>query len=380
MYLIEENEEILMNVLFSPVTLGDYKLKNRIFMAPLTRGRAVDHGIPNALMANYYSQRASAGLIITEATAVAKKGLGWLNAPGIFNDKQQAGWQKIAQAVHEKNGHIFVQLWHMGSIVHPDFIEGEPPVSSSAVKQQGSLTTPKGRDRGFAVPKSLTKNEISEVISQFVDAAKRAIEAGLDGIEIHAANGFLIDQFTRDSINKRADEYGGSIENRLRFMIEIVTAVVAEIGSGKVGIRISPSNNVWGISDSTPMETFSQAVTRLNAFNLAYIHILEPRPADDNLIENDDYLTPILREKYRGKLIINGGYSEESANNALNNKEAEAVSFGIPFIANPDFVDRLKSNTEISQADSKTFYTDSSKGYDDYPTMDFIDKKFAQVS
>jgi len=353
-----------MTKLLTGITLGDYQLKNRVFMAPLTRGRAVDGGIPSKIMADYYAQRASAGLIIAEATAVNKKGLGWLNAPGLFNDEQQEGWRKIAEAVHRKNGHIFVQLWHMGSVVHPDFLGGELPVSSSPVQLQGSLKTPKGRDREFSVPRELTKNEIKEIVHQFAQAAKRAISAGLDGVEIHAANGFLIDQFTRDGVNQRLDEYGGAIENRLRFMIEVITAVCAEIGSGKVGLRLSPSNSVWGITDSSPTETFSKAVEQLNHFNLAYLHILEPKPD-----KNKDYLTPLLRKKYKGNLVINGGYTRESANTAIDNNEAEAVAFGSLFIANPDLVNRFIQDYPLASPDNSTFYTSGSKGYTDYPAI-----------
>jgi N-ethylmaleimide reductase len=358
-----------MNNIFSSITLGDYQLPNRIFMAPLTRGRAVENGVPNTMMAKYYSQRASAGLIIAEATAVAKNGLGWMNAPGIYNDEQQTGWKNIANAVHEKNGRIFIQLWHMGSIVHPDFLDGELPVSSSAVKQQGSLSTPKGRDREFAIPQPLSKTQISVVVQQFVNAARRAIDSGLDGIEIHGANGFLVDQFTRDSINQREDEYGGSIDNRLRFMMEVVEAICTEVGSGKVGIRLSPSNNVWGIKDSDPRATFSRAVTRLNKFNLAYVHLLEPKPKSDNGKMTADYLTPILRESYQGNLIINGGFNKQTANNALGNNEADAIVFGTPFIANPDLVERFSVDATLTQPDSSTFYTSEAKGYIDYPFM-----------
>jgi N-ethylmaleimide reductase len=358
-----------MNNIFSSITLGNYQLSNRIFMAPLTRGRAVENGVPNKMMAKYYGQRASAGLIIAEATAVANKGLGWMNAPGIYNDEQQEGWRNIANAVHEKGGRIFVQLWHMGSIVHPDFHDGELPVSSSAVKQQGSLTTPKGRDREFAIPQSLTKPQIAVVVQQFVNAARRAVDAGLDGVEIHGANGFLVDQFTRDSINKREDEYGGSIDNRLRFMIEVVEAVCAEIGSGKVGIRLSPSNNVWGIKDSDPKATFSRAVIRLSEFNLAYVHLLEPKSKSADGKVTADYLTPVLRENYQGNLIINGGFDKQMANEALSNNEAEAIVFGTPFIANPDLVERFAVDAALSQPDSSTFYTSEAKGYIDYPFM-----------
>jgi len=361
-----------MNTIFTPVTLGDYHLKNRILMAPLTRGRAVNDGIPNTIMAEYYRQRASAGLIITEATAVAREGLGWVNAPGLFNDAQQAGWKNVADAVHQENGHVFMQLWHMGSTVHPDFLNNELPVSSSAVKQQGALTTPKGRDREFVTPRALTTPQIADVVQQFVSAARRAIDAGMDGVEIHAANGFLIDQFTRDGINKRQDEYGGSIDNRLRFMLEIIEKVCNEIGAGKVGIRLSPSNDVWGISDSDPKATFCRAVTKLNAFNLAYVHILEPKPGAEkamHTMENSDYLTPILRENYRGNLIVNGGYTQQSANEALANNAAEAVAFGTPFISNPDLAERFYADIALAEPDSTTFYAPGSKGYTDYPRM-----------
>ena len=358
-----------MNNILSSVALGDYQLSNRIFMAPLTRGRAVENGVPNALMAEYYGQRASAGLIIAEATAVDKKGLGWMNAPGIYNDAQQHGWKNIADAVHEKDGRIFVQLWHMGSTVHPDFLDGELPVSSSAVKQQGSLTTPKGRDREFAVPRPLNKTQIADIVKQFSQAARRAIDAGLDGVELHGANGFLIDQFTRDGINQREDEYGGSIDNRLRFMMEVVGAVCAEIGSGKVGIRISPSNKVWGIKDSDPKATFTSAISKLNNFNLAYVHILEPKPEVGHGTDTVDYLTPILRQNYQGNLIINGGFNKDTANDALARNEAEAIVFGTPFIANPDLVERFRIGAELSKPDSSTFYTSEAKGYTDYPLM-----------
>jgi N-ethylmaleimide reductase len=354
-----------MNLLFTPLTIGNYPLKNRIIMAPLTRGRAIDNGAPNVLMAEYYAQRASAGLIIAEATAVSRDGLGWLNSPGIYTDQQQQGWKQVADAVHREDGRIFVQLWHMGSAVHPDFLNGELPFSSSAVKQQGALKTPRGRNREFVIPQALTKPEISRIVGDFAEAARKAIEAGLDGVEIHAANGFLIDQFTRDSVNQRDDEYGGSVENRLRFMLEVVDAVCEKIGSDKVGIRLSPTNSVWGIKDSNPSETFITAVKKLNEYNLAYLHVLEPKPSDGSL-----YLTPEMRKHYQGHLLINGAYTKESANNALENKEGDAVTFGNPFIANPDLVNRFKAGAELVMPDSDTFYTDSAKGYTDYLPME----------
>ena len=352
--------------LLTPIQLGQYSLKNRIIMAPLTRGRAGKHGIPTELMAQYYQQRASAGLIIAEATAVSKDGRGWLNSPGLYNNEQQAGWKLVADAVHQASGRIFVQLWHMGAAVHPDFLNDEAPVSSSNITLTGQLPTPKGRDRGMAEPKPLTQEGIKEQVQNFVQASRRAIDAGLDGIEIHAANGFLIDQFTRDSTNKRSDEYGGSIDNRLRFMMEVVTAVCNEIGADKVGIRLSPTNSVWQVSDSQYKETFSQAVTKLNAFKLAYLHLLEPKPNSGHGMETIDYLTPLLREKYTGLFIANGGYDKETAQDALNNQLADAISFGVPFIANPDLAQRFKNNDELSAPNPDLFYTEGAEGYTDY--------------
>ena len=352
-----------MSLLFKPMNLDQITLKNRIIMAPLTRGRASSDGVPSDLMAQYYAQRASAGLIIAEATSVSKDGRGWMNSPGLFNQEQQNGWEKVAQAVHQKQGRIFVQLWHMGAAVHPDFLKGEKAVSASNVQLNGQLTTPKGRDRKFEMARALSKTEITQKVKAFAQAARRAIDAGLDGVEIHGANGFLIDQFTRDSSNQRNDEYGGSIENRLRFMREVVTAVCEEIGAEKVGLRISPTNNTWGISDSQYQQTFSQAVLQLNGLGLAYVHVLESIPSDDS---NMEYLTPLLREKYQGTLLANGGYDSKRAKHALKSGLADAISFGMPFIANPDLVTRYENQLPLSQPDSSTFYSQGVKGYVDY--------------
>lgn len=358
-----------MTTLFDPIKMGNRQLKNRIFMAPLTRGRAGSDGVPDTLMAEYYRQRASAGLIIAEATAISADGRGWLNSPGLYNDIQQAGWQQVADAVHSTGGTIFVQLWHMGAAVHPDFIDGATPVSSSAVQLTGQLPTPKGRDREFVTPRELTTHEIDNQVKNFARAARRAIDAGLDGVEIHAANGFLIDQFTRDSSNRRSDAYGGSIDNRLRFMLEVVTAASKEIGADKVGIRLSPTNSVWGISDSQYRETFSRAVEKLNNIGLAYLHLLEPRPDSGHGMATIDYLTPVLREKYSGLLLANGGYNRDSAELTLNKGLADAVAFGMPFIANPDLVNRYKTEAPLSEPDASHFYTEGAAGYTDYAPM-----------
>jgi N-ethylmaleimide reductase len=356
-----------MKSIFDPITIGKLSLKNRIFMAPLTRGRSLNDGTPSSLMQEYYRQRSSAGLIIAEATAVSPHGRGWLNSPGLYNDLQESAWKKVASAVHAKGGAIFVQLWHMGAAVHPDFINGEKPISSSEVKLPGQLPTPKGRNREFVTPRALRIDEIPAEVKHFVDAARRAIKAGLDGVEIHGANGFLIDQFIRDSSNRRTDKYGGSINNRLRFMGEVVDAVCQEIGSDKVAVRLSPTNKQWGISDSTYQETFTQAVQQLDQFNLAYLHIFDPLPEVNHGIQTIDYLTPILRNNYTGIFIVNGGYSQSSANTAITNGLADAVAFGVPFIANPDLVERYRNGLELEVANPKLFYTSGAQGYTDYP-------------
>jgi len=352
-----------MSKLFEKLKLGSTQLNNRIIMAPLTRGRAGAEGVPSDLMAEYYRQRASAGLIIAEATAVSEDGRGWLNSPGLFNDAQQAGWEKVARAVHEKSGAIFVQLWHMGAAVHPDFIDGQQRLSASEVKLSGQLPTPKGRDRVFVTPRAMSPSDIDQQLKNFSSAARRAIDAGLDGVEIHAANGFLIDQFTRDSSNQRRDEYGGSVENRLRFMRRVVEAVCEEIGSDKVGIRLSPTNSQWDIADSEYKETFSAAVKQLNTFNLAYLHLFENKPPVL------DYMTPLLREHYRGALIINGGYNQASAEQAITSGLGDAVAFGSAFVANPDLVARYQAGAELAQLNSETLYTPGPVGYVDYANL-----------
>lgn len=363
-----------MTDLFDDLNLGALTLPNRVIMAPLTRGRASDDGVPSDIMADYYGQRASAGLLIAEATAVSAEGRGWMNSPGLFSNAQQAGWAKVAEQVHRKGGRIFVQLWHMGATVHPDFNGGAVPVSSSTVKLAGALTTPRGRDREFVAPRALAEAEIAERVQQFVDAARRAIDAGLDGVELHAANGFLIDQFTRDSSNKRTDEYGGSIDNRLRFMLEVAASVSAEIGAGRVGIRLSPTNSVWGIADSEYARTFTRAVETLLPLELAYIHLLENKPGLDKGIHTSiDYLTPklaaLINQSSTTGLIVNGGYDESSARHAIAGKLGDAVAFGLPFIANPDLVERYKTGTDLAEADSSTFYSKGKEGYTDYPVL-----------
>jgi N-ethylmaleimide reductase len=362
-------EKLTMKTLFNPIRIGDYQLPNRIVMAPLTRGRANNEGIPQGISADYYGQRATAGLIIAEATAISKQGRGWMNSPGIYTPEQILGWRKVADAVHQNEGRIFVHLWHMGAAVHPDFMDGASPVSASDVTLEGALMTPKGRNRMFEQARALTQQEIKSIVADFVQAAKNAIEAGLDGVEIHAANSFLIDQFIKDGSNQREDEYGGTVDKRLRFMLEVVAAVSEAIGPGRVGIRLSPSSQVWDLSDSQPEVTYLSAAKKLSEYNLAYLHLLEARPED----EGSHYLTPKIRAIYQGVLIANAGYQADSANQSIGKGEVDAVAFGQAFIANPDLVKRFEKGHVLSDAKAEYFYTNEALGYSDYPEFDIRD-------
>lgn len=302
-----------MPTLFDPITLGEYELKNRIFMAPLTRGRTGSEGVPDRMVAEYYAQRAAAGLLIAEATAINAQGRGWRNAPGIYTEEQLAGWRGVADAVHARCGRIFMQIWHMGRTVLPEFSNGERPVAPSEVKADGEIRGKDGKKRPFVMPRAITIPEIKETVADFARAAKRAVEAGFDGIEIHGANNFLIDSFLRDGTNRREDEYGGPVENRARFLIEVVEAVTGAIGVGKVGVRLSPINSYFGITDSEPHNTFPGVAAMLSSFGLAYLHVLESKPAGDMAP-----VSPLIRAAYTGTLIKNGGYDYQSGNKALD--------------------------------------------------------------
>ncbi len=360
--------------LFEPITLGDISLKNRMVMAPLTRGRAGESRIPNDLMAEYYSQRASAGLIITEATAVSKQGYGWYGAPGAYTDEQFEGWRKTTNAVHEQNGKIVMQLWHMGRVSHPDFQDGELPVGPSAVAAEGDAHTPNGK-QPYVVPRALETAEIKSLTPDYVTAARRAIDAGFDGVEIHAANGYLLDQFIRDGSNKRDDEYGGSIENRIRLPLEITKAVAKEIGAGLVGIRISPTNPFNTMDDSDPVATFTTLAKKLNALDLAYLHVMEPISDEARFYnENAPYVTPHIRELYNGNLMVNGSYDKEKGIAAIEQNNADAIAYGVPFLANPDLVERYKKNAPLNEPNQDTFYQGKADGYTDYPTLKQLEK------
>ncbi len=358
----------MTTTLFDPIKLGDYHLNNRVFMAPMTRARSGPTGVPTDTVATYYAQRASAGLIITEATAVDPRGDGWPGAPGIYTDAQQSGWKLVADAVHAKGGHIFMQLWHMGRAVLTESIGGQKALAPSPIAAEGALPNSQGVPTAFETPEEMSVAQIKDAVRAFATAARRAVDAGLDGIELHAANNFLIDAFLRDGTNQRRDEYGGSIENRSRFLLEVVDAVVAEIGAGKVGVRFSPTNAVFGISDTNPEATFTYAARQLSKRKLAYLHVLEPAlDSGSSMSVGLPQVAPALRDAYDGLLILNGSLNKSDGQDAISNGRAEAVAYGIPFIANPDLVERYQSDLALSEPNPDTFYSGGSKGYVDYP-------------
>ena len=336
-------------------------------MAPMTRCRSVDNNVPNELMVTYYAQRASAGLIITEGTQISKQGIGYPATPGIYTDAQVEGWKKVTKAVHDNDGRIFLQLWHVGRISHSSYHDGILPVAPSAIKPAGQIYTYKGM-QDFQTPKALSVAEIKEIVQEYAKGAKNAIDAGFDGVEIHSANGYLIDQFLRDGTNQRKDEYGGTVENRACFLFEIIKAVSAEIGSDKIGVRLSPSGTFNSMSDSDPKKHFEYICQKLNDFNLAYLHIVDALEGDirhgAKIVE-----LSVLRNAYKGMLVVCGGYTKERGNQTIENHQADAIAFGALFLANPDLPKRLKTNAKLNQPDPNTYYTQDKKGYTDYPAL-----------
>jgi len=357
-----------MTDLFSPLSLGPYQLKNRIAMAPLTRNRAGPGNVPTALAAEYYAQRAGAGLIIAEATQILPEGQGYQDTPGIHSPEQIAGWRKVTDAVHAKGGRIFLQLWHVGRVSHTSLQPGgKAPVAPSAI-QAKTKTFVNNTFAEVSEPRALELAELPGIVAAYGQAAKNAVEAGFDGVELHAANGYLLDQFLRDSSNKRTDSYGGSIENRARLTLEAAQAVVAAIGAERTGIRISPVTPANDVSDSNPQALFEYLVGKLNALKLVYIHAIEgstggPRDFGGAF----DYAA--LRKLYSGVWIANNGYDLALAKQVIGSGAADMVAFGRPFIANPDLVERLRSGAPLNEVDRATLYGGGAKGYTDYPTL-----------
>ena len=354
--------------LFSPARFGDLALANRVVMAPLTRNRAGAGLVPSPLAAEYYAQRAGAGLIITEATQVSRGAQGYLDTPGIYTPDQVTGWRAVADAVNAKGGRIVVQLWHVGRISHSSLLpEGVQPVAPSAIRANAKTFTADGFV-DVSGPRALALEEIPGVVDEFRTAARNAIDAGFDGVEIHGANGYLIDQFLRDGANHREDAYGGSIENRTRFLFEVVKAVADEIGAGRVGVRLSPVTPAGDLRDSDPQPLFERAVERLDTLGIAYIHVIEGATGGDRNVAPFDYAA--LRRRFSGAWIVNNGYDRAMALDAVASKRADAVAFGVPYLANPDLVVRLERDAPLNTPDSDTFYGGGAKGYTDYPTLE----------
>jgi len=355
-------------ILFTPTRLGAIEVGNRIAMAPLTRNRAIEGRVPNPLAVTYYEQRASAGLIIAEATQISPLGQGYLDTPGIYSQAQIDAWRGVTDAVHARGGRIVLQLWHVGRISHTSLLpEGEVPVAPSALRANSKTFTANGFE-DVSAPRALRLEEIPGVVQDFRQAARNAITAGFDGVEVHAANGYLIDQFLRDGSNQRTDEYGGSIENRTRLLDEVVRAIASEIGADRTGVRLSPVTPANDARDSDPQPLFERAVERLDAIgDLAFVHVIEGATGGPRDNITFDYAA--LRAKFRGPWIANNGYDKDSAAKAVASGYADMIAFGRPFIANPDLVERLRLDVALSALDPDTLYGGGAKGYVDYPSV-----------
>ncbi len=358
-----------MPSLFDPITLGAVEAPNRIIMAPLTRGRADRDAVPTDIMVEYYTQRASAGLIISEATGISREGLGWPFAPGLWTDAQVAAWKPVTDSVHAAGGRIVAQLWHMGRQGHSSVYETQP-VSSSATATEGQAHTFEGK-KDFEVARPLETNEIPRLLNDYELATKNALAAGFDGVQIHAANGYLIDQFLRDNANFRTDEYGGSIENRVRLLREVAERVISVAGADRVSVRLSPNGDSQGVDDSNPEALFTAAAKALSDLGIAFLELREPGP--DGTFGKTDVpkLSPEIRKVFKGVLIVNSDYTTvEEAQAELDSGNADAITFGRTFIANPDLPERLRTGAPLAKDDAKTWYSQGPEGYIDYPALE----------
>jgi 2,4-dienoyl-CoA reductase-like NADH-dependent reductase (Old Yellow Enzyme family) len=358
-----------MPSLFDPIKLGALTCPNRIMMAPLTRGRSTRDHVPTALMETYYSQRAGAGLILTEATGISRQGLGWPYAPGLWTEAQVEGWKPVVAAVHEAGGRIFAQLWHMGRVVHSSFLGGAQPVSASATLAPAKAYTYDGR-QPYDEARALRLDEIPGVIGDYVQAARNARTAGFDGVQIHGANGYLIDQFLRDGTNLRDDDYGGPVENRIRLLREVAQAVADEVGAGRTAVRLSPNGEVQGADDSDPFTLFPAAAAALSEIGIAFLELREP--SFDGTFGKAEVapVHPHIRKAYNGPLVLNSDYTLERGQAALDAGEADAIAFGRPFISNPDLVARLRAGAPLQADVMATWYSQGAEGYIDYPALE----------
>ncbi len=358
--------------LLKPITVGNLNLSNRVWMAPMTRSRAANpENKPFEIHAKYYQQRASAGLIITEGSQISKRAVGYINTPGIYSQEQVDGWKKVTKAVHEEDGHIFIQLWHVGRISHPDFHNGELPLAPSAINPNEKSYTPEGF-KETVTPKAMSIEEIKQTIEDFKNVAKNAMEAGFDGVEIHSSNGYLLHQFFNGTSNVRTDEYGGSIENRAKILFEVIDAIKDVMPENKIGVRLNPSlNGVFGMkADEETIPTFDYIINKLNEYDLAYLHLSEPFSD----VSDIPYLEPNIAKRYRpmykGTLVINNQFDQEKGNKIIEEGLADAVAFGKLFISNPDLPIRFESDASLADWDQDTFYTPGEKGYTDYPLLE----------
>lgn len=357
-----------MSLLFEPLQLGAIRAPNRILMAPMTRARGTREHVPTPMMAEYYAQRASAGLIISEAIGISQQGLGWPYATGIWSPAQLAGWRAVTDKVHQAGGRIIAQLWHMGRTVHPDFLGGQAPVSSSATTAPGQAHTYAGK-QAYAQARPLRLDEIPGILNDFATAARNAMLAGFDGVQLHASNGYLIDQFLRDSGNARNDRYGGTITNRIRLLREVTQVVSDAIGADRIGVRLSPNGETQGVRDNSPLPLFTAALETLSSLGIAYLELREPPPTGTFGVGETLPLAPLLRPAFKGPLLLNSDLDAARAEYDLRSGIGDAVTFGRPFIANPDLPQRLAQGAALQQDDRDTWFTQDARGYTDYPAL-----------
>jgi len=357
-----------MSKLLERIKIGELDLKNRVIMAPMTRNRSNENGVPTELNATYYGQRASAGLIIAEATAISKQGIGYINAPSIYNSEQIKGWKKVTDKVHKEGGLIFLQIFHVGRISHSDFLDGKLPVAPSNIKPTGQVFTSNGM-KDYEEPKELKINEIQNIINDFKVASQNAKDAGFDGVEVHGANGYLINQFIDDNSNKRTDAYGGNMENRSKILFEVIDAVLEVWDNEKVGVRLSPSGLFNSVGDSNSKKTYAYIIEKLNEYELGYLHLLNPMIPINEHPEMVSNVSEFYGKLYKGNRIINCGYTKVTGEDAINNGITEMVAYGNLFLANPDLPKRFELNSELNSANSDTFYGGGKEGYMDYPFL-----------
>ncbi|MCW3834775.1 alkene reductase [Sphingomonas canadensis] len=360
-----------MPSLFDPIQLGAVHAPNRVLMAPLTRGRATQDHVPTPVMGEYYAQRAGAGLIISEATGISREGMGWVYAPGLWTEAQVEGWKPVVERLHRAGGRIFAQLWHMGRIVHPDFLDGAAPLSASATTAPGEIRTYASGDgkKPFEPARAATKDDIARVLDDYSAATRNALRAGFDGVQLHAANGYLIDQFLRDGTNLRDDDYGGSPENRARLLREATLRLIAEAGADRVAVRLSPNGEVQGVDDSDPASVFVPVAKWLGEQGIAFLEMRESKPSSDFRPSAVPRLSPEIRKVFPGPLVLNQDYRLASAQADLDSGLADAIAFGRPFISNPDLVERLRRDAPLNPPVTATLYWGGPAGYIDYPAL-----------